>query len=418
MTTPRLRVGVIARAVRSLHGDGGLERSVYDLVRHLAMRDVDVTLITPPPTTIRRSGHDPFASPRIQLRHVTYVSFPLADRRGTTIVDRSTAYPLFGWRAGRVALALARANALDVVHGFGASALGYAVGRRATDPPLVLNPQGLEEFGASAERAPGLKHLGYGPLRWAVRTCARQSAAILATDHALEPVVARHLKPTPGQMVTIPNGLDLNELDGLAGPTDGTILRRRHGIGTGETVFLSVGRLEHNKGFDLLARALAAVTDGSSALTAHQWRWVIAGAGPFRAHLEALVRTLNLYTHVIFTGRVSDTDLHAWYEAATIFVHPTRYEGSSIVTLEAMAHRKPVVATRAGGLPDKVKTGVTGWLVDVEDVTALAGALQEAVAKRGELATMGLAGRRLVDTEFAWPVLADRTIALYRRLLG
>ena len=46
--------------------------------------------------------------------------------------------------------------------------------------------------------------------------------------------------------------------------------------------------------------------------------------------------------------------LHAWYDAADLFVHPTRYEGSSLVTLEAMLHRRPVLATRAGGLPDKV----------------------------------------------------------------
>ncbi|MCK7518664.1 MAG: glycosyltransferase family 4 protein [Ignavibacteriales bacterium] len=55
-------------------------------------------------------------------------------------------------------------------------------------------------------------------------------------------------------------------------------------------------------------------------------------------------------------GRLHDAPLHAWYEAASIFVHPTRYEGSSIVTLEAMSHRRPVVATTAGGLPDKVRT--------------------------------------------------------------
>ena len=48
-------------------------------------------------------------------------------------------------------------------------------------------------------------------------------------------------------------------------------------------------------------------------------------------------------------------------------MHPTRYEGSSLVTLEAMAHRRPVVATRAGGLPDKVRPGVNGWLVTPDD---------------------------------------------------
>lgn len=417
MSTPLLRVAVIARAVRPLHGDGGLERSVHDLVRHLAMRGVEVTLITPPPSRIRRGGQaDPFASPRIHVRHVPYVTFPFANRRGTTVLDRSTAYPLFGWRAGRLALQLARSGHIDIVHAFGASGLGYARGRRQGDPPLVLNPQGLEEFGATAARLPLAKRAGYWPLRMAVRACARRASAIIATDHALEPVVRRHLAPRDGQMVTIPNGLDLVELAAQAGAADGQVLRRAHGIGPGETVLLSVGRLEHNKGFDVLARALALAARPGSALDAHGWRWVIAGTGPFRAALQALVASLDLSPRVLFAGRVTDADLHAWYEAATLFVHPTRYEGSSLVTLEAMAHRAPVIATRAGGLPDKVVPGETGWLVEVEDVEGLAAALTDAVSTPQRLTAFGLAGRRLVETRFAWPVLVEQLLDVYRQL--
>ena len=66
---------------------------------------------------------------------------------------------------------------------------------------------------------------------------------------------------------------------------------------------------------------------------------------------------------VQFLGRTGESELHAWYEAADVFVHPTLYEGSSLVTLEAMAHRRPCVVTRAGGLPDKVANGVNGWIV-------------------------------------------------------
>jgi glycosyltransferase involved in cell wall biosynthesis len=419
MTTPELRVAVIARSVRPLHGDGGLERSVYDLVRHLAARNVRVTLISPPPSLVRRSGQiDPFASPHITLRHVPYLTFPMASRRGTTVLDRSTAYPFFGWRAGRVALAMARAGQVDIVHAFGASGLGYALGRRPSDPPLVFNPQGLEEFGASAASLPLFKRLGYAPLRRAVRATAHRSDVIIATDHALAPVVQRHLAPRDGQMVTIPNGLDLVELGSIAGTADGQALRQRHGIGAEETVLLSVGRLEHNKGFDLLARALSHAAGPGSRLDAHGWRWVVAGAGPFRKTLDSLVESLGLSSHVVFTGRVSDTDLHAWYEAATVFVHPTRYEGSSLVTLEAMAHRRPVIATRAGGLPDKVQPGATGWLVDVEDVPGLSAAITDAMSDARRLVEYGAAGRRLVETQFAWPVLADMLLDVYSRTIS
>jgi glycosyltransferase involved in cell wall biosynthesis len=119
----------------------------------------------------------------------------------------------------------------------------------------------------------------------------------------------------------------------------------------------------------------------------------------------------------MFAGKTPDADLHAWYEAATLFVHPTRYEGSSIVTLEAMAHRKPIVATRAGGLPDKVKPGENGWLVAPGDAAALAAAIEEALSDPARLLAMGAASREIVAREFAWSVLVERYLDLYRELL-
>ena len=401
-----------------LHGVGGLERSVHDLVRHLAEKGVRVTLIAPPPGRVRPQSTNPFASPNIAVRSVPYRTFPFANRRGTTILDRSTAYPLFGFRAGRLALSLVRAGEADLVHGFGASVLGYAVGRGPADAPLVFNPQGLEEFGATADRPPRGKMLAYWPLQRAVRTCARAADAVIVTDEALEPAVTRHLDASPGQVRVIPNGIDLVAVAGLAGPADGRLIRERHGIGPGETVLLSVARIERNKGLDVLADALAQIARADAPLTRHGWRWIVAGTGPFKHDLERVVDARGLGRHVQLTGRVSDRDLHAWYEAATLFVHPTRYEGSSLVTLEAMAHRKPIVATTAGGLPDKVHPRINGWLAPPGDAAALAAALTEAVSDPVRLLGMGAESRRLVESRFAWSVLIDRYLDLYQELLA
>ncbi|MEO8481432.1 MAG: glycosyltransferase family 4 protein [Acidobacteriota bacterium] len=415
MTTTPLRVVVIARAVMPLHGVGGLERSVHDLVRHLAERGVGVTLIVPPASVRHQSWTDPFAHPQISVRHVSYLTFPLANRRGTTVVDRSTAYLLYGYRAGRLAHALARDGAADIIHGFGASLLGAAMSPHVV--PLVLNPQGLEEFGATATTQTVMKRAGYAPLRWAVRRAARAADCIIATDVALEPTVARHLTPRPGQMETIPNGIDLVALAATAGPAGGAMLRQRSGIDADERVLLSVGRLEFNKGFDVLARALGRAS-GSPSFAQRPWRWVIVGAGPYRSHIERTAADAGIETRTTFAGRASEADLHAWYEAASVFVHPTRYEGSSLVTLEAMAHRRAVVATNAGGLPDKVRPGVNGWIVAPDDVDALASALEAALADDDRLKAMGAASRSIVEREFSWSVIADRHIAMYRRLLS
>jgi glycosyltransferase involved in cell wall biosynthesis len=413
----RLRVAVVARAVSPLHGLGGLERSVRDLVRHLGRRGVQVTLITPPPAPVQRRGvEDPFSSPSIQLRHVGYLTFPFANRRGTTILDRSTSYLLYGERAGRLAAALVRAGEIDIVHGFGASALGYARARAKAGAPLVLNPQGLEEFGATLTRQPVLKRLGYTPLRWAVRRVARAADCIISTDAALDETVRRHLRPRAGVLRTIPNGIDLLEVSALAGPAEGAILRQRHGIGAGEFVLLSVGRLERNKGFDDLAASLGQAAR-AGALGGVPWRWVIVGTGPFKPAIEQAIRNAGIAERATFAGRASDPDLHAWYEAASLFVHPTRYEGSSLVTLEAMAHRRAVIATRAGGLPDKVQPGVNGWLVEPGDGPALASSINEAVLAGGRLTELGHASRSIVESTFSWQRLVERQLEVYAELL-
>ncbi len=414
-----LRVAVVARAAATLHGLGGLERSVGDLVRHLAARQVEVTLITPPPRgPVTPAGSGGFAAPGIRLQSVPYLTFPFANRRGTTVLDRSTSYLLFGERAGRCAGALAARGDVDIVHGFGASVLGYARQPAPRPAPLVFNPQGLEEFGATLDAQPILKRIGYAPLRWAVRRCARAADCVLATDASLEATVRRHLQPSPGRMRTIPNGIDLAAVTALAGPPEGAAARTRHGIGADEFVLLSVGRLEQNKGFDVLASALGQLAAGPGPLSQLPWRWVIVGAGPHRRAIEDAIARARIGARVLLAGRASDADLHAWYEAASVFVHPTRYEGSSLVTLEAMAHGRPVIATRAGGLPDKVRPGENGWLVEPGDAGALAGAVRDAVLARGRLPEMGARSRAIVAREFAWTTLVDRQIALYEELLG
>ena len=117
-------------------------------------------------------------------------------------------------------------------------------------------------------------------------------------------------------------------------------------------------------------------------------------------------------------GRAPDAELASLYAAADLFVHPTLYEGSSLVTLEAMAHGKPVVATRAGGLPDKVIPGENGWLVEPGSAEALAGALATALHPDAPLDAFGRAGRALVERTFAWPAVAASLHALYEELVA
>ena len=148
----RLRVAVVARSVHGLHGFGGLERHVDDLVRHLARLDVEVTLVTRPPRT--RVIH---ALPA-KIVQIPYVTFPGAGRRGTTVIDRSTRVPAVrvarrppGGRHGPPGLTSTSSTAWAPAC---SATRSHAAGSPTCRAPLVLNPQGLEEFGATDPLGP------------------------------------------------------------------------------------------------------------------------------------------------------------------------------------------------------------------------------------------------------------------------
>lgn len=416
-----LRVAVVARSVYPLHRFGGLERHVYDLVRCLLARDVQVSLITPPAGANRptdAAADAVFRHPNFTMRPVAYVTFPFANRKGTTILDRSTAYPLFGLRAGRLAARLVSAGEVDVVHGLGASVLGYAVASfdPGTRAPLVFNPQGLEEFGATDPSRVPLKRLAYWPLRVAVRRAARAADTVIATDRSLVSPVITHLGVRKDVVRVIPNAIEPAECDRRDTASRAQALRSELGLQPDDVLLLSVGRLEANKGFNVLIRALASLVQQKA--LPERWRWVLIGDGPMREALHREISSAGISSRVALRGRATTDDLHGWYEAATLFVHPTLYEGSSLVTLEAMAHRRAVVASRAGGLPDKVIPGVTGWLVPPGNEEALAATIGKALADGGRLQTMGIAGRALVDKEFSWRAATDRLLSVYSELLA
>ena len=86
----------------------------------------------------------------------------------------------------------------------------------------------------------------------AVRACAHAADAVVATDHALRPMVLAHLGVADARVVTIPNAIDLEWADALASVSDGALLRAGLGLAPPERLLVSAGRLEQNKGFHVL----------------------------------------------------------------------------------------------------------------------------------------------------------------------
>ena len=397
-----MKVALLSRAAYPLHEPGGMERAVYLLAKHLRARGVETVLLTRPPT---REGSFP--------ARVVTVPYGDGGRAHGRVLSRTLHYPAFSKRLGARVAEMVRAGEVDLVDAQGLTALGYGRLRRR-DPllraPLVMNPQGLEEH-----KTAGLKRLALARLRALSREAARLSDRVVATDESTRAEVPRHLGIDAAKVVVLPNGIDLDEI-GAATPPDPDLVAEGFlpALRGASPVFLSVGRIEAYQGFDAARTALARLH--FSGRLPPRWAWVVVGEGPAAERIRrGLAPALRDRVHL--PGRVEDRLLHALYARADVFVHPTRYEGSSLVTLEAMAHGLAVVATRAGGIPDKVVDGVTGRLVDAGDGDALADALEEVGSDARRRAAMGAAGRERVRAEFACGRLIDRTLALYESLL-
>src|SRR5208337_2745655 len=143
--------------------------------------------------------------------------------------------------------------------------------------------------------------------------------------------------------------------------------------GAGEILIGSVGRLHEQKGYDDLIRAARLIVDERPNV-----RFAIAGDGPMRADLEALIRSLNLTERFQLCGFRSD--ISNFVSALDLFVSSSRWEGLPIAVVESMLLRRPVVATDVGGVAEVVKPGATGYLVPPGDPQTLAATVLQALA--------------------------------------
>jgi glycosyltransferase involved in cell wall biosynthesis len=340
------------------------------------------------------------------------------------VLDRTLNYPGFARRVGAAVAERVRSRGLDVLDAQGMVALGYLRLRRR-DPtlraPLVLNPQGMEEH-----KTQGLKRLALTPLRkWSIET-AQLSDRVVSTDDVLTPEIPRYLGVDPAKVVLLRNGVDLDEIEAVT-PRDAVqvVAGRLPALGGARPVLMSVGRLERYKGFGDVLDALLRL-HGSGRMPS-AWAWVILGDGSFRREMGERITAFDAHgagaagpvaPHVHFAGWVRELPLlHACYARADVFVHATHYEGSSIVTIEAMAHSLPVVATRAGGIPDKVQDGLNGLLVEPHDVGGLTDGIARLACDAALRAEMGARSRARVEERFNWARIALDSVRVYEDVM-
>lgn len=194
--------------------------------------------------------------------------------------------------------------------------------------------------------------------------------------------------------------------------TDERLLRRvRDEYGISDDFLLAVGNLQPRKNLPRLVEAFADLIQ--SGAIRHQL--VIAGQAFWReSEIIDLVEDKHLQDHVVFTGYVPREDLVLLYNAATLFLYPSLYEGFGLPPLEAMACGTPVITSNCSSLPEVV--GDAALLIDPRDTEQLAQAVAKALSSdelRRELSLRGLERAK----SFSWERTARETLSVYEEVL-
>lgn len=172
---------------------------------------------------------------------------------------------------------------------------------------------------------------------------------------------------------------------------------------------LFVGRLAAAKGVPVLIEAMPRILS-----TFPNVRLTLIGDGPDRARLQDQVHRLGLSNAVNFSGYQNQVEVAEALARSVAFVLPSFAEGVPVVLMEAMAARRPVVATHITGIPELVEDGVSGRIVAPGDATAFAKAIYDILAAPEQAAVMGEAGRHKVESEFDVACEAVKLAALFR----
>lgn len=236
-------------------------------------------------------------------------------------------------------------------------------------------------------------HSPSGFMRWSRRRLAPFYAAHVSVGVHSARLVEAEVGLPPGSVSTIHNGVLEVELPPAPAEPHAPVLG-------------SVGRLDEQKGYELLVEALPDLPGATA---------VVIGEGPLRAALEARAAELGVSDRLRLPGWSDEA--RGSLPTFDVFVLPSRYEGLPLSIVEAMLAGLPVVATAVGSVAEAVEDGVTGFVVPPGDRAALVAALRKLLDDPELRLALGEAGRARARREFTARAMAARYERLYDEIV-
>lgn len=371
---------------------GGMNVYVLELSRELGRSGFEVDIFT------RLDGELPLiedVAPNVRL--VRIQAGPPAPVEKEAIVDH---LPEFAANLQRFAAAQAAPYGIVHSHYWQSGWAGGILARTTGVPHVVM----FHTLGEVKNRARISEHEPVQRIHHERNVVRRAAAIVTASDHE-RVFLERYYGADPGQVHTIPCGIDLD----LFYPRDRAEARRRLGLDANGPVLLWVGRLEKLKGVDILVSAVAQLAERDFTLL------IVGGddrAHALRGELEAQARAEGVAANVRFDGAVPHDALPYYYSAADVVVVPSYYESFGLVAVEAMACGTPVVASRVGGLQSTVADGITGYLIPWRCPEPFCEKLEVLLNNPELRANFGVAARRSVE-RYRWSRIGAEMAAFY-----
>jgi glycosyltransferase involved in cell wall biosynthesis len=369
-----MRPGPVLHVTTGRAWRGG-ERQVLGLLRGLSARGVRQALVC------TRGGA---MEARARAEGFEVHALPIVNEVDLVTVGRVAAL----LRRGRHAILHLHTSQ---AHGLGAMAARLLGARR---PRIVVTRR--VDYSIYRHGFLGLDRLKYAPGADLVLCVSERVRDVLRADG----VPADRLR-------VVRSGLDLRRTEGAGAARDA--VRREWGVPADAPLVGSVGQLVGHKAHCDLVAALPAVR-----ATFPDLRAVIVGEGEERGALEEQARRLGVADLLRLPGYRDDA--LACLAAMDLFCFPSREEGLGTSVLEALAMERPVVATRAGGIPEMIRDGEHGLLVPPGDPPALAAAMTRLLGDPELGRRLALAGRARVASEFSIERTVEETLAAYAGL--
>jgi glycosyltransferase involved in cell wall biosynthesis len=296
---------------------------------------------------------------------------------------------------------------LDIIHSHGPYSLGeeaIKLGMKLELPVVVTYHIKYEDYSHYVFLLP--KELSRRLIRHFVNGNCRKCDAIIAPSGAIKKLLFD--EGIKKSVYVIPSGINIDQFSKDAGKR--AELRCKYGVKEGETLLITASRVVPEKNIDFLVRSFALIRKARP-----DAKLMIVGDGSFRDELDVLVKELQLEDSVIFTGQLDKEGMIAHYQAGDIFVFASLTETQGLVAVEAMAAGLPVVAVKASGIEDMVKSGSDGILTDNIESNFAENAIK--LIENNDLRNKMSLSAKINAQEFRVEPWIDKVVNLYKELI-